>query len=152
VSTHAPTLFERHRPKSSAIQYGLAAVVALLILSLWLHFFLALEIEGIGRDIGAKAEELERLQRANLATMGQITVLESERRMASEATAMGFRLQQPLYLTVNRTLARPAAQAAESAFLTIWTFGAGREAAADQAAEQHPEEPAEAALSVANLP
>jgi len=152
VSTRPPALFERHRPKSPALQFALAAVVALLILSLWLHFFLALEIEDIGRDIDVKTEELERLQRENLATMGQITLLESQGRMAGEATAMGFRPQQPLYLAVSRPLARPASQAGESAFLSIWSLGAGKEATAAQAAEGSADELLEPATSVANLP
>jgi len=152
MSTHPSALFERHRPTSPALQFALAAVVALLILSLWLHLFLALEIESIGRDIDVRTEELERLQRENLARVGQITLLESQRRMAGEATAMGFRPQQPLYLAVDHPLAQPESTAGESAFLNIWALGAGRQATAPRAAGGSPSEPAEPATSVANVP
>lgn len=151
MSTRASALFARHKPKSPGFHFALAAVVALLILSLWLHFFLALEIEGLGRDIDAKTEELERLQRANLATMYQITVLESQSRMGREATAMGFRPQQPLYLAISQPLLRPASQAGEPTYLSIWTVGPGR-TAADAQATQALDETAEPAMSVANVP
>jgi hypothetical protein len=152
VSTHPFAPAERHTNHSTSLQFALAAVVALLILSLWLHFFLALEIEGIGREIDAKTEELERLQRANLATMGQITQLESQRRMAGEATTLGFRPQQPLYLAVSRPLAGQAGEAGASAFLSIWSLAAAREGTLAVAEEERLEQPAEPATSVANLP
>ncbi|HSJ53377.1 MAG TPA: hypothetical protein VLC52_06475 [Anaerolineae bacterium] len=152
MSTSPSALFERHRPKSPAQQFAVAAAVALLVLSLWLQFFLALEIEGIGRDIDVKTEELERLQRANLDMMNQITSLESQQRMAGEAVAMGFAPQRPLYLAVGQPLPRSASEAWESAFLTIWAVGVGKEAIAARAAEGSPDEPAEPAISVANVP
>ena len=152
MSTSASTLIERHRPKSPALQFALAAVVAILILSLWLHFFLALEIESTGREIDVKTEELERLQRENLAKMNQISLLDSQRRLASEATGMGFRPQQPLYLAVNRPLVSPASQAQESSFLSIWDVGAVREAAAAGTADERPGEPVALGMNVADLP
>jgi hypothetical protein len=151
VSTHPSALRERKGNQSPSLQFAVAAVVALLILSLWLRFFLAMEIEGIGRQIDARTEELEGLQRANLSTMQTITQLESQHRMAGEAIALGFRPQQPLYLAVSRPLASPAGQAGESAFLTIWSLAA-REGTALAAEAEMLEEPAEPATSVANLP
>lgn len=151
MSTRPPALFDKHK-KSPGIQFAAAAVVALLILSLWLHLLLALEIESIGREIDVKTAELERLQRRNLATMDQITRLESQRRMAEEAVAMGFRAQQPLYLTVNEPLVPSASRMDDSAFFTIWTLGAGKEATAARAAGGSPDETTEPATSVANLP
>jgi hypothetical protein len=152
VSTQPSALSERHSPKSPAHHFALAAVVALLILSLWLHLILALEIERMGHDIDLRTEELERLQRENLARMGQITLLESQRRMAEEATALDFRPQQPLYLAVRQPLVRPSDQTGESAFLSLWALGAGMETTAARAAEERPGELPEPAMNVANLP
>jgi len=121
---------------------AIAAVVALLILTQWLHFLLSLEIESMGREIDVKTAELQRLQRENLATMRQITLLK----------AMGFRPQQPLYLAVERPIAPRSSRAGESAFFTIWTLGPGKAAAAAGAAEGSPNEMTEPAISVANLP
>lgn len=149
MSASASAPLERHRPTSPAFQFALAAVVALLILSLWLHFFLALEIEGMGRDIDAQTEELERLQRANLAVMNQIALLDAQRRMASEATAMGYQLQSPLYLVVNRPLTGPASQAPKTPFLTIWDLSAGHGALL---AEVRPVGLGRPGLSLVNLP
>ncbi len=152
MSTSASSLFERNRPKNAGLQFALAAVIALLILSLWLHLFLALEIESMGRDIDVKTEELERLQRANLAMMNQITLLDSQRRMASEATAMGFGPQRPLYLAVDQPLASPASPVQVSSFLSIWDVGAGRQSAVVGTPAEMPGEVAAPGASVANLP
>jgi len=136
---------EVHKRKSPPIGMAIAAVVALLILTQWLHFLLSMEIENMGREIDVKTAELQRLQRQNLATMRQITLLESQQRMADEAMAMGFRPQQPLYLAVERPIAPASSRAGESAFLTIWALSPGK-------AEESLDEPAEPATSVANLP
>lgn len=152
MSTHPTTQLEVHKLKSPPIGMAIAAVVALLILTQWLHFLLSLEIESMGREIDVKTAELQRLQRENLATMRQITLLESQRRMADEAKAMGFRPQQPLYLTVERPIAPRSSRAGESAFFTIWTLGLGKAAAAAGAAEGSPDELTEPAISVAILP
>jgi len=148
VTTHPTAQLEVHRLKSPPIGMAVAAVVALLILTQWLHFLLSIEIESMGREIDVKTAELQRLQRENLATMRQITLLESQRRMADEATAMGFRPQQPLYLAVERPIAPRSSRAGGSAFFTIWTLGPGKAAAA----EGSPDELTEPATSVANLP
>ena len=96
---------------SPPIQVILVVFVALFILFLWLNFVLTQEIESIGRDIQAKTMELQAIERRQSVLLKEISVLGSQERMADQAWVLGYRPQQPVYLSI----AEPLGQATDEA-------------------------------------
>jgi biopolymer transport protein ExbB/TolQ len=92
---------ERHGPTAAIV---VAVLVALLILFLWLHFILALKIESAGREIQLRTEELRRLERHNQELRRQISISGSQERMFELSKEMGYVLQQPVYVLVDKPL------------------------------------------------
>jgi len=86
----------------------LAVFAALLILFFWMQFIVAQENESIGRAILEQTEELNRIERENMALRQHIAATCTEEVMAGRAQALGYNRQQPLYLLLNHPLV-PAA-------------------------------------------
>jgi hypothetical protein len=74
----------RHGP---ATGIAIAGLVALLILSLWLHFILAQKIEFAGRESQVKTAELHRIERHNHELRHKISIVGSQERMAERSRA-----------------------------------------------------------------
>jgi len=96
------------------------AVIALIILLLWLNFFLAQEIESLGRDITTQSAELDKIDRLNQSLIGEIALAESQANRAEQAKIVGFVPQQPLYLITNRPVVQQADPRRDTAFLSLW--------------------------------
>jgi hypothetical protein len=96
----------RHGP---ATGIAIAGLVALLILSLWLHFILAQKIEFAGRESQVKTAELHRIERHNHELRHKISIVGSQERMAERSRALGYAAQQPIYLLADQPLP-PATQ------------------------------------------
>lgn len=105
------TIRSMAKVSSPPIQVILVVFVALFILFLWLNFVLTQEIESIGREIQAKTEELRAIERRQSVLLKEISVLGSEERMAEQAWILGYRPQQPVYLSVAEPLGQAAGEA-----------------------------------------
>lgn len=94
-------------PRAPSAQAVIITSVALLILFLWMHFILAMEIETTGRQIQEGTEELRRISRENDALRREVAKAGSYRSLAERAEASGFERQPPTYLMLQEPLARP---------------------------------------------
>jgi cell division protein FtsB len=92
----------------------LAVFVVVVILSLWLHFVLALQIASTGRQIQIKTEELHKLDRTNAALMREVARAESPRALAARAHDLGYQPQAPIYLPLSRPVSQPGAETGET--------------------------------------
>lgn len=77
--------------------------VALLVLLLWLHFGLSLQITKTERRILNQRLLLEKLQRDNAAIRLKIAEAESPQILEERALEQNYRWQQPLYLTLSQS-------------------------------------------------
>jgi hypothetical protein len=98
-------------PRAPSAQAVIIASVALLILFLWMHFILAMEIETIGRQIQEGTEELRRISRENDALRREIAEAGSNSNLARRAEVLGFERQPATYLILQEPLARPTVAA-----------------------------------------
>ena len=108
MTENRSTIRTMARVNSPPIQVILVVFVALFILFLWLNFVLTQEIESIGREIQAKTDELQALQRQRGVLLKEISVLGAQERMADQAWAIGYRPQTPVYLSVAEPLGQAA--------------------------------------------
>jgi hypothetical protein len=76
----------------------------LLILLLWLHFFIAIDITSTGREIQTKAEHLRRIGRDNAALRRRIAEAASQEELARRAKELGYSSQAPIYLPLSLPL------------------------------------------------
>ena len=84
-----------------------AVVIAVLILFLWMHFILAMQIEATGRRIQEEMVELDRLERQNAALGRRIAESSSQDLLTRRAEEMGYELVAPHYLRLARPLLDP---------------------------------------------
>jgi cell division protein FtsB len=95
--------------RTHSLRAVIAVFVALLILLSWLHLIQALEIASTVREIQAKTEELERIERTNNEIRIEIAETLSPSRLAQAAEELGFRPSQPLYVPFPQSsVATPA--------------------------------------------
>jgi hypothetical protein len=85
-----------------------AVVIAVLLLFLWMHFLLAMQIEATGRQIQEEMVVLDRLERQNAALGRRIAENSSQELLTRRAEAMGYELVTPHYLQLARPLLEPA--------------------------------------------
>lgn len=104
ASSLARSSLSRHTPSSWTV---LAAFIIVLILFLWLHFVLALQVASTGRQIQIGTEELQEQVRANEAIQRDIAEAESPRAMATRARDLGYGPQTPVYLPLSRPVSQP---------------------------------------------
>lgn len=93
----------RRTPSSWTV---LAIFVIVIILFLWLHFVLALQIASTGRQIQIATEDLHKLERANAAIQRQVAEAESPRELAERAHDLGYQPQVPVYLPLSRPISQ----------------------------------------------
>jgi cell division protein FtsB len=103
-SQASPIVFRNEGRRVPAAGTIVAVLVALLILFQWLHFILALKIESAGREIQAKTEELQRIERHNHELRRQISIAGSQEQMSERSRDMGYAAQRPVYLLVDQPL------------------------------------------------
>ena len=128
------TIRSMAKVSSPPIQVILVVFVALFILFLWLNFVLTQEIESIGREIQAKTEELRAIERRQSVLLKEISVLGSQERMAEQAWILGYRTQQPVYLSIAEPLGQPSALASTGEWSgqrteSLWAVLAGQNGA-----------------------
>lgn len=85
-----------------------AVVIAVLLLFLWMHFILAMQIEATGRQIQEERVVLERLERQNAALGRRIAEGSSQNLLTRRAQDMDYELRTPHYLLLARPLLDPA--------------------------------------------
>jgi cell division protein FtsB len=131
VTEKRSTIRSMAKVSSPPIQVILVVFVALFILFLWLNFVLTQEIESIGREIQAKTEELRAIERRQSVLLKEISVLGSQERMAEQAWILGYRTQQPVYLSIAEPLGQPSALASTGEWSgqrteSLWAVLAGQ--------------------------
>lgn len=132
MANHSPSIpfLRKHRYTLSG-QTFIAVFVVLLILILWLHLILALQIEFTGRQIQTGVEELEKIQREINARKREIAIARSQQSLNTRAWNLGYRPQTPIYLSVPRSSTQsPIGTEGEQEHLS--TIAADSEAAAFQ--------------------
>ena len=72
----------------------------LFILFGWLHLILSLQIASTGRQIQIANDNLDRVQRENMALANEIAAAEAQESMSVRAKALGYGPHTPLYLPV----------------------------------------------------
>ena len=103
--------FRSKRSRTPSIQALIVIFISLFILFLWLNFGLTQQIESIGRDIQAKTEELQSLERQGDAYRQDISDKESQRKMSERARLLGYQPQAPFYLPMSEPLVEPESEA-----------------------------------------
>ncbi len=86
----------------------IAVVIAVLLLFLWMHFILAMQIEATGRQIQEERVVLERFERQNAALGRRIAESSSQDLLTRRAQDMDYELRTPHYLFLARPLLDPA--------------------------------------------
>ena len=111
MTRHSPSLrATKHKltnkvtPTQPPVRTAIIVGAALLILFAWLHLILSLQIASTGRQIQITKEEMEQIERDNLAIVRDIAAAESQKKMADRATALGYGPQAPLYLPLSQQL------------------------------------------------
>ena len=99
--------FRSKRSRTPSIQALIVIFISLFILFLWLNFGLTQQIESLGRDIQARTEELQSLERRGDAYRQQISEIESQRNMSERARLLGYQPQAPFFLPMSEPLAEP---------------------------------------------
>ena len=82
--------FRSKRSRTPSIQALIVIFISLFILFLWLNFGLTQQIESIGRDIQAKTEELQSLERQGDAYRQEISDKESQEEHVRESAPAGL--------------------------------------------------------------
>jgi len=103
--------FRSKRSRTPSIQALIVIFISLFILFLWMNFGLTQQIESIGRDIQAKTEELQSLERQGDAYRQEISDKESQRNMSERARLLGYQPQAPFFLPMSEPLAEPESEA-----------------------------------------
>jgi hypothetical protein len=103
--------FRSKRSRTPTIQALIVIFISLFILFLWLNFALTQQIETIGRDIQAKSEELESLQRQGDAYRQAISAKGSQSNMSERARLLGYQPQAPVFLRMSEPLVEPVGEA-----------------------------------------
>jgi hypothetical protein len=98
----------RSSQRIPALHIVVAVVIAVLLLFLWMHFLLAMQIEATGRQIQEERVTLERLERQNAALARRIAESSSQDFLKRRAEDMGYELRAPHYLPLARPLLQPA--------------------------------------------
>jgi cell division protein FtsB len=129
VTENRSTIRYTAKVSSPSIQVILVVFVALFILFLWLNFVLTQEIESIGREIQAKTEELQVIERRQGVLLKEISVIGSQERMAEQAWLVGYRPQTPVYLSVAEPLGQAASEATEYGGQPAASVSAGEQSA-----------------------
>ena len=99
------------RSRIPTIQALIVIFVLLFILFLWLNFALAQRTESVGREIQAKTQELESLERRGDALRKAISVEASQERMAARARVLGYQPQAPFFLPMSEPLVESVSEA-----------------------------------------
>lgn len=103
--------FRSKRSRTPSIQALVVIFISLFILFLWMNFGLTQQIESIGRDIQAKTEDLQSLERRGDAYRQEISDKESQRNMSERARLLGYQPQAPFFLPMSEPLAEPESEA-----------------------------------------
>ena len=103
--------FRSKRSHTPSIQALIVIFISLFILFLWLNFGMTQQIESLGRDIQAKTEELQSLERQGDAHKQDISDKESQKNMSKRARLLGYLPQAPFFLPVSEPLAEPESEA-----------------------------------------
>ena len=127
MTENTSTIRYTAKVSSPSIQVILVVFVALFILFLWLNFVLTQEIESIGREIQAKTEELQTMERRQDVLLKEISVISSQERMADQAWTMGYQPQTPVYLSVAEPLGQAASEVTEYGGQLAASVNAGAE-------------------------
>ena len=99
------------RSRIPTIQALIVIFVLMFILFLWLNFALAQRTESVGREIQAKTQELESLERRGDALRKAISVEASQERMAARARVLGYQPQAPFFLPMSEPLVESVSEA-----------------------------------------
>lgn len=129
MTENTSTIRYTAKRSSPSIQVILVVFVALFILFLWLNFVLTQEIESIGREIQAKTEEFQIIERRKDVLLKEISVIGSQERMAGQAWSMGYRPQTPVYLSVAEPLGQATSEANDSGEQPAAPVSAGEQSA-----------------------
>ena len=103
--------FRSKRSHTPSIQALIVIFISLFILFLWLNFGLTQQIESLGRDIQAKTEDLQSLERRGDALRQDISDIESQKNMSERARLLGYQPQAPYFLPMSEPLAEPESEA-----------------------------------------
>ena len=90
-----------------ALHIIIAVVIALVLLFLWMHFILAMQIEATGREIQEERVRLGRIERQNAALGRQIAETNSQEVLTRRSKELGYELRVPHYLSLARPLLEP---------------------------------------------
>ena len=93
------------------IQALIVIFVLLFIFFLWLNFALAQRTESVGREIQAKTQELESLERRNDALRKAISIKASQKSMDARARVLGYQSQAPFFLPMSEPLVESVSEA-----------------------------------------
>ena len=97
-----------------ALHIIIAVLIALLLLFLWMHFLLAMQIEATGREIQEEMVVLDRLERQNAALGRKIAESSSQEVLTRRAQEIGYELKTPHYLSLARPLLEPGSSEEET--------------------------------------
>jgi cell division protein FtsB len=90
--------------RAPSMQTILVVFAVLLILLLWMHFILAMEIESMGRQNQIDTERLNKIKRENAALQIQGAEIASQENLSRRALEMGYGLHTPIYLRLAEPL------------------------------------------------
>jgi cell division protein FtsB len=97
--------------RAPSMQAILVVFAMLLILLLWMHFILAMEIESMGRQNQINTERLKKIERENAALRIQGAEIASQENLSRRARELGYGLQTPIYLRLAEPLPEPQSDA-----------------------------------------
>ena len=97
----------RNSRRIPVLHIVVAVVIAVLLLFLWMHFLLAMQIEATGRQIHEEMVVLDRLERQNAALGRKISESNSQELLNRRAEEMGYEIRTPHYLPLARPLLDP---------------------------------------------
>jgi hypothetical protein len=98
----------RNGRRIPALHIVIAVLIALLLLFLWMHFLLAMQIEATGREIQEEMVVLDRFERQNAALGRKIAESSSQEVLVRRVQEMGYELKTPHYLSLARPLLEPS--------------------------------------------
>jgi cell division protein FtsB len=97
--------------RAPSMQAIVVVFAILLILLLWTHFLLAMQIESMGRQNQSNAKELDKIGRENAVLRRQIAESTSQQNLSQRALELGYGLQTPIYLRLTEPLPEPQSDA-----------------------------------------
>lgn len=107
--------FRSRRNRTPSTQALIVIFITLFILFLWFNFGMAQQIESIGREIQAKTEKLESIERYMDARRQEIAVEGSQAKMSARARVLGYQAQAPFFLRVAEPLPESVSEASPPA-------------------------------------